>query len=161
MSAVDIGAINSKIASSPLTSAPSQLFGSVGLLTGATTSTAVNSALQCAAEVSATQSTTTNANLLNVTGKGVLTFCAFHSGTNAGSCVGTITIDGVVVYNAVSTGVGTLKCPVGVVNALDPITNVNSNVGFEAVPFYTSCLIQYKSSVGGVLVGAACKYRMA
>ncbi|WP_196301716.1 hypothetical protein, partial [Streptococcus pneumoniae] len=87
----------------------------------------------------------------------VLLFTAFHSGTNSGSCVGTITIDGVVVYSAGSTGTNALKCPVGCVTALDN-TAGTSTVGFEAIPFYTSLRIQYKSSVGAVLVGAACKY---
>lgn len=159
MSAVDIGAINSKIAGSPLTSAPSAITAAKSIATGATTSTQINTSLATAADVSATQSTTTDANLVNITAKGVLLFAAFHSGTNGGSCVGTITIDGVVVYSAGSTGANALKCPVGCVTALDN-TAGTSTVGFEAIPFYTSLRIQYKSSVDAVLVGAACKYRL-
>lgn len=144
----------------PLLRAPSALTAAKAIPTGATTSTQVNTSLNTAADVSATQSTTTDANLVNVSGKGVLLFCAFHSGANVASCVGTIIIDGVTVLSLVSTGVNALICPVGCVTAIDN-TAGTSTVGFEAIPFYSSLQIKYKSSSGGNLVGAACKYRLA
>ena len=148
------------VKNNPILRAPSVLLGAVAIPTGSTTSGTVNTSLRTAAEVSATQSTTSNADLVNVSGKGVLLFCAFHSGANIANCVGTITIDGVVVYNAVSSGINSLKCPVGVVTALDT-TATTSTVSFEAVPFYTSLRIQYRSDSGGNTVGAAAKYRLA
>lgn len=149
------------VKNNPVLRVPSAITASKAITTGATTSTQVNTSLATAADVSATQSTTTDANLVNVTsGKGVLLFCAFHSGTNGANCVGTIIIDGVTVFSLVSSGVNSLICPVGCVTALDN-TAGTSTVSFEAIPFYSSLVIKYKSSVGAVLVGAAAKYRLA
>lgn len=143
----------------PVLRPPSALTAAASIPTGTTTSATVNTCLRTAADVSATQSTTSNTNLVNVTGKGVLLFCAFHSGANVAGCVGTITIDGVVVYNAGNSGPNALKCPVGCVTALDAVA-VTSTVSFEAVPFYTSLLIQYRSDTAANTVGAAAKYRL-
>ena len=148
------------VALSPLLRVPSQLFGSAARAVATTTSTAINAALGQAAQVSAVQTTTSNATLLNVTGKGVLLFCAFHNGNAGASCVGTITIDGVVVYNAVTTTAQAISCAAGWVSALDGAAGT-STFGFEAIPFASSLLIQYRSDTAAQQVGAAAKYRLS
>ena len=144
----------------PVLRAPSAITAGAGAFTGVSTSAAVIICLGTAADVSATQSTITNADLVNISGKGVVLFCAFISGTSSGSCVGTITIDGVIVYNAGSSGANKAKAPIGCISAIDPV-NSFSTISFEAVPFYSSLRIQYRSDTAAIIVGAAAKYRLS
>lgn len=145
---------------SPLLRPPSQLFGSAPRAFSSTTSSAINIALGQAAQVNAVQTTTSNATLLTVTGKGVLLFCAFHNGNAGAQCIGTVTIDGVVVYNAVASGYSSIACAAGWVSAVDGAAGT-STFGFEAIPFLSSLLIQYKSDTASQQVGAAAKYRLS
>lgn len=160
MSATDIGAIIAQVLGTPILRAPSALTAGASYSIGAATAAAVNSSLRTAADVSGTNSTTSFVNLVNVTsGKGVLLFCGFVGNGAGAICTCQITIDGVLVYSGTS-GSGGFKCPVGCVTAMDTAA-VTSVVSFEAVPFYTSLKIEYKSDTGASAVGCAAKYRLA
>ena len=145
----------------PILRPPSALTASTSIATGTGSPTTIAGWLGTAADVSSTQTTTSNVDLVNVTGKGVCLFCAFYVGNTANACVGTITIDGTIVYNAGSTGTtAKLRTPVGCVSALDTASG-RATISFEAVPFNVSLRIQYRSDTAALAVGAAAKYRLA
>ena len=143
----------------PILRAPSVLNAGAIFNFGAVAASTIITSLRTAADVSGTNSTTAYVNLVNVTsGKGVLLFCSFFGNNGSAACVFAITIDGVPVITG-SSGSNALKCAVGCVTALDT-TAQTSAVSFEAVPFYTSLKIEYKSDTAASAVGAAAKYRL-
>ena len=139
----------------PILRAPSALLAGAAYGTSSTAAT-VSASLRTAADVSGTNSTTAYVNLVNATAKGVFLFCAFYANGAGAVCTCQITIDGVVVYSGATANI---RVPVGCVSALDT-TAQTSSVSFEAVPFYTSLKIEYKSDLAASAVGAAAKYRL-
>ena len=115
-----------------------------------------------AAETQATSSSGTYADVINISGRGVLLFCAFH-GDSAGTTSAelTITIDGAGTpqLNAVATGGASMRCPVGAFSAVDT-TNWRASVTFDAVYFSTSCRVQLRRASGSGTASCALKYRM-
>ena len=116
-----------------------------------------------AAEPQATSSSGTYADVINISGRGVLMFCAFHGDSLVGgtSAELTITIDGAGTpqLNAVATGVSTMRCPVGALSAVDT-TNWRASVAFDAVYFSTSCRVQLRRASGSGTASCALKYRL-
>lgn len=116
-----------------------------------------------AAETQATSSSGTYADVINISGRGVLLFCAFHSDSPFGTSAElTITIDGAGTpqLNAVATGgANTMRCPVGALSAVDT-TNWRASVTFDAVYFSTSCRVQLRRDSGSGTASCALKYRL-
>lgn len=115
-----------------------------------------------AAETQATSSSGTYADVINISGRGVLMFCAFHSDSVFGTSAElTITIDGAGTpqLNAVATGSSTMRCPVGALSAVDT-TNWRASVAFDAVYFSTSCRVQLRRASGSGTASCALKYRL-
>lgn len=115
-----------------------------------------------AAETQATSSSGTYADVINISGRGVLMFCAFHGDSAVGTSAElTITIDGAGTpqLNAVATGVSTMRCPVGALSAVDT-TNWRASVAFDAVYFSTSCRVQLRRASGSGVASCALKYRL-
>ena len=116
-----------------------------------------------AAETQATSSSGTYADVINISGRGVLMFCAFHGDSLVGgtSAELTITIDGAGTpqLNAVATGASTMRCPVGALSAVDT-TNWRASVAFDAVYFSTSCRVQLRRASGSGTASCALKYRL-
>ena len=115
-----------------------------------------------AAETQATSTSGTYADVINISGRGVLMFCAFHSDSTFGTSAElTITIDGAGTpqLNAVATGASTMRCPVGALSAVDT-TNWRASVTFDAVYFSTSCRVQLRRASGSGTASCALKYRL-
>ena len=115
-----------------------------------------------AAETQATSTSGTYADVINISGRGVLLFCAFHGdsvGTTSAEL--TITIDGAATpqLNAVATGGAGMRCPVGALSAVDT-TNWRASVTFDAVYFSTSCRVQLRRASGSGTASCALKYRL-
>jgi len=140
---------------------PTQLFCAreISLPSGISTANAFAS-LGSAAETQSTSTSSTYADVINYTGKGVLMFCAFGADGAATQAEVTITIDGTTVVNAVATTGAGMRVPAGSVSGFDG-TNFRSNVSLEQIPFNTSLRIQLKRSSGAATVWCAAKYRQA
>ena len=140
---------------------PTQLFCAreISLPSGISTANAFAS-LGSAAEVQSTSTSSTYADVINYTGKGVLMFCAFGADGAATQAEVTITIDGAATpqVNAVATTGAGMRVPAGSVSGFDG-TNFRSNVSLEQIPFNVSLRIQLKRSSGAATVWCAAKYR--
>jgi len=139
--------------------APSTLYCTreTSLPSGISTANAFAS-LGSAAEVQSTSTSSTYADVINYTGKGVLMFCAFGADGAATQAEVTITIDGATVVNAVATTGSGMRVPAGSVSGFDG-TNFRSNVSLEQIPFNVSLRIQLKRSSGAATAWCAAKYR--
>ena len=143
----------------PALKSASQLFCAreVSLPSGISTSNAFAS-LGSAAETQSTSTSSTYADVINYTGKGVLMFCAFGADGSITQAEVTITIDGTTVVNAVATTGAGMRVPAGSVSGFDG-TNFRSNVSLEQIPFNVSLRIQLKRSSGAAAAWCAAKYR--
>ena len=140
---------------------PTRLFCAceTSLPSGISTANAFAS-LGSAAETQSTSTSSTYADVINYTGKGVLMFCAFGADGAATQAEVTITIDGTTVVNAVATTGAGMRVPAGSVSGFDG-TNFRSNVSLEQIPFGISLRIQLKRASGAATVWCAAKYRQA
>lgn len=140
---------------------PSQLFASRNISCASLTVAQIEAMLGHAAEVAAATSSTSLQTLggAQINGSGVLLFGAVYADT-ADMAVVNVTIDGTLVCN-VTTGVNGMRVFAGNVGAIDT-TNQRCVPSFEAIPFRTSLLVQYRT-VSGFANGAGCaiKYRLA
>ena len=160
MSVIDTAIINATTRNLSIAKSPSLLAASREIAGAAawTNSNVMRDCLGTAAELYATSTSATYADLVNYTGAGVLLFCAWAGDGTTSTAECTITIDGTVVLNAVLTGAG-LRCAVGSVSGIDT-TNSRANVSLESVPFRSSLRIQYRRVTAGTYqIAIAAKYR--
>lgn len=149
------GTILAKQAVKPATSIPAPRN-----VTGPTSTTDFFTMCGTAGDVQSTSTSATYADVINVSGAGVLLFCALY-GTSTGSAEPeiTITVDGTNALNAYAATYGNIACPVGAMSAIDT-GGVKANVALDAVYFTTSCRVQLRRKSGSGTVVCAVKYRM-
>lgn len=149
------------LAASPVLKSPSSIPCTQDASVAVTSSAEFLAICGTAADTQAYSTSATYSDALNISGAGVLEFLAF-AGPSSGSNVAevTVTIDGVVVINALQiTATGGFRVPVGSVSAID-IANQRACATLGSVPFSSSCRVQLRRVSGSNNAVCAIKYRL-